>query len=132
MNGEIAIGAGETQFMRMLAEHIKRFSLDYPQGHLQKFHSADANETKDRANKGLLDICLLTEPVDVEKFDFLRIPQKERWGVLMRKDSPLAQKRKSIRMTLPYPILVAGRSIVRNELANWFGDAYDRMNIIGS
>ena len=132
MNGEIAIGAGETQFMRMLAEHIKRFSLDYPQV-TYKFHSADANEIKDRANKGLLDICLLTEPVDVEKFDFLRIPQKERWGVLMRKDSPLAQKTEiNPDDLLPYPILVAGRSIVRNELANWFGDAYDRMNIIGS
>lgn len=132
MNGEIAIGGGETQFMRLLAEHIKRFSLDYPQV-TYKFYSADADEIKDRANKGLLDICLLTEPVDVEKFDFLRIPQKEKWGVLMRKDSPLAQNAEiNPDDLLPYPILVAGRSIVRNELANWFGDAYDRLNIIGS
>jgi len=132
MNGEIAIGGGETQFMRLLAEHIKRFSLDYPQV-TYKFYSADADEIKDRANKGLLDICLLTEPVDVEKFDFLRIPQKEKWGVLMRKDSPLAQKEEiNPDDLLPYPILVAGRSIVRNELVNWFGDAFDRMNIIGS
>ncbi|WP_107994720.1 LysR family transcriptional regulator [Trichococcus paludicola] len=132
MNGEIAIGGGETQFMRLLAEHIKRFSLDYPQV-TYKFYSADADEIKDRANKGLLDICLLTEPVDVEKFDFLRIPQKEKWGVLMRKDSPLAQNAEiNPDDLLPYPILVAGRSIVRNELVNWFGDVFDRMNIIGS
>ncbi|CZR06182.1 LysR family transcriptional regulator [Trichococcus collinsii] len=132
MNGEIAIGGGETQFMRLLAEHIKRFSLDYPQV-TYKFYSADADEIKDRANKGLLDICLLTEPVDVEKFDFIRIPQKEKWGVLMRKDSPLAQKAEiNPDDLLTYPILVAGRSIVRNELVNWFDDTYDSLNIIGS
>lgn len=51
----------------------------------------------------------------------------------MKKDSPLAQKMEiNPDDLLPYPILVAGRSIVRNELANWFGDAYDRLNIIGS
>ena len=51
----------------------------------------------------------------------------------MKKDSPLAQKAQiNPNDLLPYPTLVAGRSIVRNELVNWFGDAFDRMNIIGS
>ena len=91
MNGEIAIGGGETQSMRVLADFIKAFSTEYPQV-TYKLYSADADDIKDRVNKGLLDICLLTEPVDVDKYDFIRIPQKERWGVIMRKDSPLAQE----------------------------------------
>ena len=36
--------------------------------------------------KGLIDIGLLLEPIDMEKFDFIRMAGKERWGVLMRPD----------------------------------------------
>ena len=131
MNGEIVIGGGETQSMRVLADFIKTFSTKYPQV-TYKLYSADADDIKDRINKGLMDICLLTEPVDVEKYDFIRIPQKERWGVIMRKDSPLAQKRSVASEDLfPYPILIPGRALVQNELDNWFGDAYGALHIIG-
>ena len=131
MNGEIAIGGGETQSMRVLADFIKTFSTEYPQV-TYKLYSADADDIKDRVNKGLLDICLLTEPVDVDKYDFIRIPQKERWGVIMRKDSPLAQERSvAPEDLLAYPILIPGRALVQNELDNWFGDAYGAVHIIG-
>ena len=131
MNGEIAIGGGETQSMRVLADFIKAFSTEYPQV-TYKLYSADADDIKDRVNKGLLDICLLTEPVDVDKYDFIRIPQKERWGVIMRKDSPLAQERSvAPEDLLAYPILIPGRALVQNELDNWFGDAYGALHIIG-
>jgi len=131
MNGEIAIGGGETQSMRVLADFIKDFSTDYPQV-TYKLYSADADDIKDRVNKGLLDICLLNEPVDIDKYDFIRIPQKECWGVVMRKDSPLAQERSvAPGDLLTYPILIPGRALVQNELDNWFGDAYAALHIIG-
>lgn len=132
MNGEIAIGGGETQSMHVLAQVIKTFSEEYPQV-TYKFYSADADDIKERVDMGLIDICLLTEPVDVEKYDFIRIPKKEKWGVLMKKDSPLAQKDTISPSDLePYPIITAGRSIVRNELANWFGDIYEQLQIIAT
>jgi len=131
MNGEIAIGGGETQSMRVLADFIKVFSSEYPQV-TYKLYSADADDIKDRVNKGLMDICLLTEPVDIDKYDFIRIPQKEYWGVVMRKDSPLAQKRSvAPEDLLPFPILIPGRALVQNELDNWFGDSYGALHIIG-
>ena len=67
------------------------------EGLLLKRRAEEILDLMNRAKKGLLDICLLTEPVDVEKFDFIRIPQKEKWGVLMRKDSPLAGQRRDVR-----------------------------------
>ena len=61
-------------------------------------HSAIADDIKERIEKGTLDIGLLMEPVDVGKYKFIRMPQKEKWGILVRKDS---------------------------ELASWFGDYVD-------
>ena len=55
-------------------------------------YSSVANDIKERMEKGFLDIGLLTEPVDVSKYDFIRMPEKEKWGVLVRKDSLLAMK----------------------------------------
>lgn len=97
LSGEIAIGCGETKNMLFLSEQIRKFRQKYP---LVQFsiHSAIADDIKERIEKGTLDIGLLMEPVDVGKYKFIRMPQKEKWGILVRKDS---------------------------ELASWFGDYVD-------
>ena len=53
--------------------------------------SAIADDIKERIEKGILDIGLLMEPVDVGKYEFIRMPLKEKWGILVRKDSEFAQ-----------------------------------------
>ena len=55
--------------------------------------SGNADNIKDRMEQGLLDMGLLLEPVDIGKYEFIRMPLKEEWGILVRKDSPLAQKK---------------------------------------
>ena len=43
-------------------------------------------------DKGLLNIGLLLEPIDMEKYDFIRFNIKENWVVLMPPDDPLSKK----------------------------------------
>lgn len=43
-------------------------------------------------DKGLLDFGILIQPADISKYDYINIPAKDTWGVVMRKDSPLARK----------------------------------------
>ena len=73
---------------------------------------------------------LLTEPVDIGRYAFLRTPQKDQWGILIPKEHPLAQQ-KSVtpRDLLTIPLIVSGRDTVRNELASWFGDDYDKIDV---
>ena len=54
--------------------------------------SGDAADVVERLDKGLLDFGVLLDPVDIAKYNYLRFPVKDVWGVLMRKDSPLAVK----------------------------------------
>ena len=64
------------------------------------------------------------------KYDFIRLPDLEQWGVLVRKDSPLCQKTSVSPADLAdTPILLSQRESVQNELANWFGDYFDRIEI---
>jgi DNA-binding transcriptional LysR family regulator len=132
IGGEIFIGAGETNAMHVLADFIKKFNKEYPQVKYN-LYSGNADDIKERIDKGLIDIGLLTEPVNIEKYDFIRLSNKETWGVLMQKDSPLAKKEYIKPEDLAnMPIINTKRSIVQNEIENWFGVHYDKLNIIAT
>ena len=92
-------------------------------------YSGIADDIKERIENGLLDIAFLTEPVDISKYGFVRLPHKEEWGVLIRKDSPLAEKQAVMPQDLlGIPLLMPKRDLVKNELASWFGSLNDRMD----
>ena len=122
--GEIAIGAGETQSMSFLSQAIVSFRERYPKVTFRIF-SASADDVKER-----LDMGLLTEPVDVGRYAFCRMKEKDRWGVLMRTDAPLAQREVITPGDLEnVPLLLSGRETVQRELASWFGESWDRLQI---
>lgn len=127
--GEIAIGAGETRSMTFLSQTIRTFRERYPKVTFRIF-SANADDVKERLDMGLLDMGLLTEPVDVGKYAFCRMEEKDRWGALVRSDSPLA----SLAAVTPedleaVPLMFSGREGVQRELANWFGGRWERLQI---
>lgn len=129
LSGEIAIGCGETKGMLFLSEQIRKFQHKYP---LVQFsiHSAIADDIKERIEKGILDIGLLMEPVDIGKYEFIRMPQREKWGILVRKDSELAEKESINPWDLTgVPLIMVKRELVKNELASWFGDYYEELHI---
>ena len=119
VSGLIAIGASEAVGSRLFAKLIKQFSDKYP---LVQFHLYNemADNIKDRLDKGLVDVGLLLEPVDTVKYDFVRLSQKETWGILMRDDHPLAEhKTITPEEITEYPLILPLRERVRNEILNW-------------
>lgn len=132
LSGEISIGCGEALSMRFLAETLAAFREENPRVRYSVF-SGSADDIKDRLDKGLLDLGLLMEPVDIGKYGFLSLPDKETWGVLARANSPLAGKAAVTPEDLAGgPLLMTGRPIVRNTIANWFGALYERLDIVAS
>ena len=130
--GTVAIGCGETKNMSFLSQRIIEFRERYP---LVRFHiySATADEIKERIEKGLLDIGLLLEPVDISRFEFIRMREKEQWGILVREDSELAgQPFVSPRDLAKVPLIMAEREVVQRDLANWFGDLYENLEIVSN
>ena len=130
--GEIAIGSGETKSIQALTSMMAEFRQEHPDVTFDMY-TAIADDVKERLDRGLLDIGLLVEPVDISQYFFLRLPGKERAGVLVRADSPLAEKDvvrpKDLAGT---PLLMVKRPYLRNEMANWFGESIDQMEIAGT
>ena len=130
--GEIAIGAGETRSMSFLSRAMVSFRERYPKVTFRIF-SATADDVKERLDTGLLDMGLLTEPVDVGRYAFCRMKERDRWGVLVRLDSPLAGLDSVTPDDLEQvSLIISGRERVQRELANWFGDRWERLQIAAS
>ena len=132
ITGEIFIGGGETYSMHILASVIQDFKCEYPQVQYH-LYSGNADDVKEKIDKGLIDIGLLTEPVDIEKYEFIRLNHKEVWGIVAPIESPIAQKEYvTVEDLIDLPLLITSRSIVQNEIANWFKESYDHLNIIAT
>lgn len=127
--GEVAIGSGETRSVAVLAEMLSSFRRRHPRVRY-RFYSGNADHIKERMENGTLDMGLLSEPVDISRYAFLRVPVPEQWGVLIREDSPLS-KLDAVRPEdlAGRTLMLSGREAVENELVNWFGASLDQLDI---
>lgn len=132
VGGTIYIGAGELYSVNYLINIVTEFKKKYPEVRFD-FFTGNADIVKEMIDKGLLDIGLVSEPADITKYEYKHTPIKERWGVWMTKNSPLSQK-DSIKAKdlLDKSIILSRREIVQNTLRHWFGDDYDKLNIVAT
>ena len=134
--GDVYIGSGETDAMNRIAAVIREIRRDYPD---VRFHiySGNAEDIMDRLDKGMLDFGILIQPVDIAKYNALNLPEKDVWGVAMRRDCPLAKKKRITKDDLlDYPLIfsrqVAQSSPVKNPCIDWFAGNYKKLNIVAS
>lgn len=134
ISGDVYIGSGETDAMRQIAEVVKDIQLQYSN---IRYHLYSGNEedVSDRLDRGLLDFGLLIEPADLSKYNYINIPTKDVWGVILRKDSPLAVKRTIQAADLFNVPLICSRQAIKqtyskNVFADWFGEDFDKLNVV--
>ena len=128
LTGEITIGSGEFQSTREFAKMMAAFRKKHPLVQY-RIYSGNADNIKDYIERGLLDLGVMGGSVDIRKYEFVSMPVKEQWGILVRTDSPLAQK-EGIQPEdlLGIPLVMASRDF-RSELGEWFGELYAQVNI---
>ena len=130
VEGVVAIGCGELKAVQILPDLIRSFHMRYPKVTFE-LYTATADHVKDRMDRGLTDIGLLLEPINMDKYDFIRLSEKERWVVAMPPDDPLAKKEYVTANDLAeLPLILPYRLNIRGELASWFGDSYEKLNVL--
>ena len=119
VSGDIYIGTGETDGVRQIARTAHQLQQSYPGIH---FHivSGDAVDVCERLDKGLLDFGVLLGDMDKAKNHYLELPMKDTWGVLMRRDSPLAgQDAVSPRDLWDKPLILSRQVDNKSGLYRW-------------
>lgn len=127
--GDIYIGTGETKAVRLLAKAAKKLQETCPGIHYH-ITSGNAELVLDQLEKGLIDFGLIFGPVDNTKYESLEIPLREVWGVLMRKDAPLAQKTEiSAEDLLEQPLILSRQDGASKALAAWIHQDLSQLQI---
>jgi DNA-binding transcriptional LysR family regulator len=133
ISGTISVGSVESILAsQILSNLIKTFHLNYSQVKFN-LYTGNANDIREKIDNGLLDIGLLLTPVNIEKYDSIRLPQQERWGILMPNNAMLAKKEYvTPDDVVGLPLIIPNRSVVQQEIASWFGNRYDNLQIFAT
>ena len=130
--GTISIGAGETEIVRYFAWAAKRLRQRHP-GIRYQIHSGNAEYVLETLDKGLIDFGLVFGETDPRRYQSLPLPAKDTWGMLMRKDSPLAQKEAISAQDLwDKPLLLSHQRGGSDMLAGWLQRDYSQLNVVAT
>ena len=132
VSGDIYIGGAETEGIRFIAQTIKELQLEHP-NIVFRLYSGNAEEITEKLDRGLLDFGILIDPADMSKYDFMKLPGLDVWGVLMPKVCPLAKKKfVRSRDLFGLPLIISDQSMVKNEISGWSGGRYNQLNIVAT
>ncbi len=130
--GNVFIGAGETETVRLFAKVANILQKKYPD---IKYHisSGNAEHVIEYLDKGLIDFGLLFSSIDPHKYEAVQVPIKDSWGVLMRKDSPLAEKKAILPEDLwDKPLIVSHQRGDNAYLGQWLGRKESELHIVAT
>ncbi|MCH5148433.1 MAG: LysR family transcriptional regulator [Clostridiales bacterium] len=128
ISGDVYIGGGESYVLQIIAKTAHAIQADYPN---VKFHlfSGDMDAVSEKLDKGLIDFGIFIEPSDLSKYEYMRLPLVDTWGVLMKKDSPLAAKEYVTPEDLwDLPIIRSRHSQGKSIITDWF----NRLNVVAT
>ncbi len=130
--GDIYLGAAETDSMRAIADMCVNLYNKYPNIHYHLF-SGNSEDVLEKLDKGLIDFGILLEPSDIKKYNYIKLPMSDTWGLLMRKDNPLAKKDYvSSKDLLDIPLLCSKQALENNELNGWLETNIEKLNMVAT
>ncbi len=155
ISGDIYIGTGETDAIRLIARAACKINKQYPD---IRFHisSGDSSDVFEHLDKGLIDFGIFLGQFDASEYEHLTFPTTDTWGVLMRKDCTLASKktvcpsdlydipliisRQTANFDYPFisdtkassPIALSNQTSRRYELSNWIKKNSSSLNIVAT
>ena len=132
ISGDVYIGCGEHRSTFSIMQIIRSIQEEYPDIRFH-FFSSNADAIIERLDKGLLDMGFLLEPEITPRYNYQKLPLREAWGILMRKDSPLADKEKiSFTELADLPLIMPSQTSNSNRMTTYFADAMTKPYIVST
>lgn len=130
--GNVTVGAGETDALRLLVRAVQALREEHPDVH---FHvvSGDKSSVIEQLDGGLIDFGVVFGDFDRTKYEYFSVPCSEHYGVLMRKDDPLAQKAAIDPDELwNKPLIVSRQAMHDQDLEGLLGKKQEQLNVVGT
>lgn len=131
ISGQLSIGSGETQGFSLITDVLNKLYQSHPNIHVD-LYSGNADDITRKIDEGVLDFGIVIDPVQKNKYDFLRLPFDETWGVLLNKKHRFSKKIYiSPEDLIQIPLFVSKQRLVDNQIVEWLGEN-NQLTIIGS
>ncbi|WP_334352575.1 LysR family transcriptional regulator [Companilactobacillus sp. HBUAS56257] len=132
ISGTLDIGAGESIALQCVMKTIKEIMHKYPEIHIN-FRSGDSENILSELDSGILEFGIIMGDRPLDNYHRLILPERNRWGVIMRKDEPLAKKDFIQPSDLLGRSLLLSRQVRRKQLfQDWSQDLWDQLNFVGT
>lgn len=130
--GDVYIGTGESDMIRIFARAAKSLQEKYPDIHYHIL-SGNASFVQEHLDRGLIDFGVVYVPVDTNIYNSIKIPVRDIWGVLMRKDAPLAEKEFIQPQDLwDKPLIVSVQKTDAWPMAKWIQHDIAKLNVVAT
>lgn len=129
--GEVSIGCAESEGLLGLFEIMREFQKRHPRVRFH-LHSGATETVAERLDRGILDFAVIVQQVDLAKYNSLDLPARNRWGVIMRSNDPLAHRaafRCEDLLGLP---VICSRQGLEEEALGWLGELRDRLDVVAT
>lgn len=129
--GEVHIGCAESHQVKYLAQTIKEFKVKYP---MFRFHltSGNTEQVAERLDRGLIDFAVIVEPPNLSKYNYLELPEADVWGLVMKKEDPLARKETICFEDLIGLELICSAQGMKFDISRWCGEKADMLDLSGT
>lgn len=136
IKGTVYIGSGESDAISLITDIVKNVQTEYKEIKFD-FLSGNADDLCEKLDKGLLDFAVLIEPVNISKYDYITLPKKDRWGIIMKKNCSLAKKDKiKLEDLKNLPLIVSSQLLkktsVNDMFFKWFKGSLKSLNTVAT
>ena len=129
--GDVRIGCAESHLVSHLAQVIRAFREDYP-GLRYHLYSGGTAQVTERLDRGLLDFAFIVEPPSLSHYNYIEIPGVDTWGVLIRRDHPLAALEAVTCDDLAGIDLICSEQSMKADIPRWCGQKTDTLRFTGT
>lgn len=132
ISGDIYLGCSESKANRIVMKAISKTQQHHPD---IRFHiySGNAQYVEEKLDQGIFDLGIVTDPADLSKYDYLKLPTLDTWGILMEKDSELAHfETISPKDLLDKPMIISNQEMVKNSIGGWLGGNQRALNVVAT
>ena len=132
VSGDVYIGCGESHAMRIIAKTAVKLRQDYPDIHFH-LYSGNAEDVSERMEKGLLDFGIFITSANIDKYDYLKLPAYDTWGLIMRKSDQLAAKDFITPQDLQgLPLIMSRQALVQEDISRWGKKQIQDLNVVAT
>lgn len=132
VSGDVYIGCGESDAMHIIAKTAVKLRQDYPDIHFH-LYSGNAEDVSERMEKGLLDFGIFITSANIDKYDYLKLPAYDTWGLIMRKSDQLAAKDFITPQDLEgLPLIMSRQALVQEDISRWGKKQIQDLNVVAT